>query len=827
MHSYLSGMVLTFGEEAKIGFRILNKGGVKARNVRVVLSTEDPLLEVVQAEATFGDIEVGYFSGKPSDGGSFPQIRVVGEFSGVKQCSLSLDLYMDDIWIGRHDVQIEAVFSYVLSGRITDEEGNGLAGVHFSVQSTGGDEYLSFNIRTGEDGTFERQLPPGGYLFLRMSSAGGFAPQMFSFQVLEDKHLDVVLVKTFPVSGMVRDPEGNPLSGASLWSFPANTRTTTAQDGTYRLRLSRGRNSIQAERKSSDPALTFPPQTFEDVQVDGARRFDMTLRRGVRVAVQVVDEEGGGMGSIDFFASGSSLSDAQTDAEGMAVIALLPGVYGFHVFQPRAPYLGTTIPFLAISADTTVQIPLRKGFAISGSVRDESMEPFFSASLLFTPLDTDGLVSVRIADDGTYQTLLPPGRFQTAFFPTGPGSNTARSLGTIRIAGDGIFDFVVEPGIRIGGWLRDEEGRALSGKEILAHSAQTSVAGNARTLDDGSFEFFLKPGPYEFLASRDWTAFWYLGVFDVPPLDGFSFHLPVGASMSGRVFDAAGAPVHRALVVLTQDPRTLTVRAIPDPDAPPSFSYNGAGFAAAVVSEANGTFHVSVRPGTYTALVLPYFGRGIGVVRKEVSLSGKHIQDFVLPTFDALHQVYGRIVDEPDVPRGQVVLQFYDESTGIVGQTTNGNSRSYSMRLPPRFYQVRAGLFSPVQGFYQVYDVGGVEVEGDRRWDIRLSESATVVTETKRVLPECTILEQNYPNPFNIQTTIAYLIPQEGKVQLTIYNILGQPVRRLVDKVQNAGPHQVSWDARDKGGRMVGSGVYVYRLQAGEYQQIRRLVLLK
>ena len=95
------------------------------------------------------------------------------------------------------------------------------------------------------------------------------------------------------------------------------------------------------------------------------------------------------------------------------------------------------------------------------------------------------------------------------------------------------------------------------------------------------------------------------------------------------------------------------------------------------------------------------------------------------------------------------------------------------------------------------------------------------------VLPAQTALLANYPNPFNSGTQIAYRLAEPGLVRLTIYNILGQPVRTLVDQVQAAGAYQVAWDARDQQGATVASGVYLTSLRYPSGKQTRRLLLLK
>jgi len=89
-------------------------------------------------------------------------------------------------------------------------------------------------------------------------------------------------------------------------------------------------------------------------------------------------------------------------------------------------------------------------------------------------------------------------------------------------------------------------------------------------------------------------------------------------------------------------------------------------------------------------------------------------------------------------------------------------------------------------------------------------------------------LSQNYPNPFNPTTTIQYTLPKAEQATLKIYTITGQEVRTLVSQLQSPGEYSVVWDGTDKTGKPLSSGVYIYRLQAGdEYVQSRKMVLLR
>ena len=94
-------------------------------------------------------------------------------------------------------------------------------------------------------------------------------------------------------------------------------------------------------------------------------------------------------------------------------------------------------------------------------------------------------------------------------------------------------------------------------------------------------------------------------------------------------------------------------------------------------------------------------------------------------------------------------------------------------------------------------------------------------------LPRVFALGDNYPNPFNPTTSLSYDLPEAAQVRIVIYNTLGQEVRTLVNASQPAGRYTVEWDGQDRRGNRVGSGVYLYRMDAGSFSQTRRMLLLK
>ena len=91
----------------------------------------------------------------------------------------------------------------------------------------------------------------------------------------------------------------------------------------------------------------------------------------------------------------------------------------------------------------------------------------------------------------------------------------------------------------------------------------------------------------------------------------------------------------------------------------------------------------------------------------------------------------------------------------------------------------------------------------------------------KRVAPAFALAD-NHPNPFNPTTTIRYGLPQAADVELTVYSVAGQPVQTLVAAHQSAGWYAVEWDASG-----LAAGLYFYRLQAGEFREVKKMLLLK
>jgi hypothetical protein len=94
-------------------------------------------------------------------------------------------------------------------------------------------------------------------------------------------------------------------------------------------------------------------------------------------------------------------------------------------------------------------------------------------------------------------------------------------------------------------------------------------------------------------------------------------------------------------------------------------------------------------------------------------------------------------------------------------------------------------------------------------------------------IPDVFALHQNYPNPFNPVTNIVYDIPEASEVRITIYNITGQSVRTLAQGQHEPGRYRIQWNATNDYGNPLSSGMYIYRIRAGDFISVKKLILMK
>jgi hypothetical protein len=101
------------------------------------------------------------------------------------------------------------------------------------------------------------------------------------------------------------------------------------------------------------------------------------------------------------------------------------------------------------------------------------------------------------------------------------------------------------------------------------------------------------------------------------------------------------------------------------------------------------------------------------------------------------------------------------------------------------------------------------------------------VSNNDNINPLITSLTGNYPTPFNPSTSIRFSLKDAGKVRIQIYNLKGQLVKNLINSDLQSGNHQIVWDGRDDRGNGVSSGIYLYRMESGDYTRTNKMMLMK
>jgi hypothetical protein len=140
-----------------------------------------------------------------------------------------------------------------------------------------------------------------------------------------------------------------------------------------------------------------------------------------------------------------------------------------------------------------------------------------------------------------------------------------------------------------------------------------------------------------------------------------------------------------------------------------------------------------------------------------------------------------------------------------------------------------AWLYVPATGnAYDMFTMDSIGINQELPFNAQIIVSSTYLSLSDILgLPTEFALHQNYPNPFNPTTTLRYDLPVDAMVNITIYDIMGRSIKSLVNSNQTAGYRSIRWDGKNNLGEGVSAGMYIYMIQAGEFRQTKKMVLLK
>ena len=212
-----------------------------------------------------------------------------------------------------------------------------------------------------------------------------------------------------------------------------------------------------------------------------------------------------------------------------------------------------------------------------------------------------------------------------------------------------------------------------------------------------------------------------------------------------------------------------------------------------------------------------------GVTLKEVTFNGTRVEYFDLKLFHldaAKREVIIGLINQASAERKPELAAGEGAIANLVFTVDNPSTSSVTVEAVTTKNPDHSLIF-----LYRDMQNGAVSFRKvEPKFDqVTLSLSGAA----GNALPVEYALEQNYPNPFNPSTNIAFALPKAGKVEVSVFNVLGQQVNTLVSEELPAGSHTVVWDGTNGRGTPVASGIYFYRIVAGDFSQTKKMLMLK
>ena len=181
----------------------------------------------------------------------------------------------------------------------------------------------------------------------------------------------------------------------------------------------------------------------------------------------------------------------------------------------------------------------------------------------------------------------------------------------------------------------------------------------------------------------------------------------------------------------------------------------------------------------------------------------------------------------PDIPTSAVIIDpevpehvYVGNDLGVYVSTDYGESWMAFQENLPTAVMVMDLSISPSDRKIRAVTHGNGVYERSLLTPTSVPDAGPPVITAFRLFP-------NYPNPFNPETRIAFALPKPSYVIVRVYNVLGQTIRTLTANGYPAGHHAVSWSGRDDAGNLVPGGTYIYKLQAGDFTETRKMVFVR
>ena len=579
--------------------------------------------------------------------------------------------------LGDQTLDIRVDQGAILSGRVTDPNGNPVPEVH--VNAWNPELQIGGGSGTDEDGRYRMALPPGTYeINVHLPQDSPFVSRPIDgVQVISDLTLDIHLDQGTILSGLVSDPAGNPLPDASVNAWNPETQTgggsATDENGRYRMSLQPGTYDINVNPPQDSP---FVPQRIESVQVTSDRNLDIQLERGSVLTGLITDPSGTPLSDVFINARNPETQTgggSGTDEDGRYRMALLPGIYEINIHLPQdSPFVSETIRDYQLLGDQTLDIRVQRGAILSGLVTDPSGAPLQDIFINAWNPETQTGGGSGTDQDGRYQMTLLPGTYEINLNLPQDSPFVSKRIEAVQVTIDQTLDIQVERGLILSGRVVDPEGNPIENIFINAWNNDTQTGGGSRTDENGEYQMALLPGTYDLnvnpapesdLVSRNIQSY---QLFSDQTLE---IRLDSGVILSGRVLDPNGNPVDGAHL---------------NAFSPQTGTGNGAN------TDEDGRYRIALNPGVYEVNVsLPQDSPFVAKRIESLELTGNRTLDIRLQQGLILS---GRVIDPDGNPVQNAHVNAWDPQLNSGNGSSTDQDGRYRIPLLRGSYDVNVFL---------------------------------------------------------------------------------------------------------------------------------------
>jgi len=630
------------------------------------------------------------------------------------------------------------------------------------------------------------------------------------------------------IYGFVTDPNGNPVADADLDFDDAITgqRLITPGDNTdssgyYALFVIPGIYNI-----SFAPYLNsnLVGKQFFNVDLPAGTQLELnvTLNFGKIISGTVKDEQGNFVGGVDLDADNLTTgrriytpNDNSDSLTGAFWIVVPPDFYRLRFEPPRGSrWKGVQIDTIDVRQDTTFDVILEEGYLLTGFVTNGSGQGIDSISIDLRDQITGEKIYLgqsKTDSTGFYTVAAPGGLFQLRYEPPQGSRYVGAAIDSFSILGDIERNQVLYSGFILTTMVSDSLNSPIEGADIdliLQSTGEKIFTPFDKTDSLGRSSFAVSPDTYAVrVQPPPGTLFGTVFLDSVVISGDTTLYIQLGevdrVNLQGLVKDASGNGLPGIAVNIVE---RISGNMLLSSDN---------------LTDSLGFYDIDVPLGTFDAVFIPPRGeRVVGLKLHDVTFAADTVWDDVildrgyLFTAAVYKDVDGRAVEN-------TMFRFSSADSGEVIFAPNNITDPFGtcqVALLPDSYSVE--IIPP--------DGSDFIPPGQMSLEISSDTSLVIVLRTQAgPLPNLLFLRQNAPNPFNSSTAISYVLFEESRVEITIYNSLGQKVRSYDRGYEGVGEHSVIWDGTDRYGNRVSSGVYFYRLESSFGDKKKKMLLVK